>query len=410
MREKSVRIVSIDARYRKEAYPFIPIYSNAIGTYITGQHIDPNKPETKGNLTKAEMENPQTLTAEKKAKFPYLILPEVRVPLTHLRSFNLSVDETGAYINPKDAAEYDFYMLQTDKVAKNKDSVLEGTHYFYVENLEAEAEVRIGSRKLRFEAETLVRSKGSLAKYKEIALLLNYKLADFRVNINSSERILEDKILDACEKYPSDVVRCFSEEAERDLFILRAEHVGIITRKGESFFDGSQYLGDSLDAVKKFLLTESGSRYERRYQSQLAARENEPKSVSTEKSNAERFETLVDKCSRYILTEFWDDALNFYQEAFTINPENPILAKLKTQIDMGMNNTPKNDEKPKSIEPPKIDNPVPLTKEELEANYASKDRRSLMATAMRLELDKEAMTALNEDELRVAIINKKLGI
>lgn len=406
MRTKKVRIVSVDKRYMKEAYPFIPIFDDRMGAYITGQHIDPNDPSTRENLTRLEMENPSTISMEKRKRFPHIIIAEERMPLMHLRSFNLSVDETGNYINQKDAAEFNFFALHKYMIAPSKDQVKEGTHYFYIENLEAEAEFRLSKKKLRYEAEKFIREKANMSKYRDIALMLNYHIKEFRANVNAPESILEDKIVQACEEYPADVIKCFSEEAERDIFILRAEYNGLIVRKGDSFFDGSQYLGDSIEDIKKFVKTEDGSRYERRWASQLAKVTNEPKAISADKSRKERFESLVDKCSRFIITGFFDDALNFYQEAFTLDPENSILVTLKEQIDNGT--------KGSTII---LDIANAETSEELSAEdfktsliekYNSKNRQSLIATCRQLKFEVEVYTNLEDEGIRNLIIEYKI--
>lgn len=403
MRKQIVRIVSIDKRYRKESYPFVPIYNHSIGTYITGQHVDPNLPETKGRLTTEEMEHPERMTAERKKMYPYIIQPEVRVPLTHLRSFNIATDEVGHPVNPKDHAEYIFFSLQTEQVAKSKSAVVAGQHYFYIENLESEATERLEKGKMRFEAEKLVREKGTLQRFKDIALLLNYKIKDFRINVNVSETILQDKIIEACNSNPADVLRCFSPESEKDLFILRAESLGLITRRGDSFFDGAQYLGDNLEDIKKFLKTEDGGRYERRWAAQSAASLNEPKSVAKENNDKERLEVLIGKCAQYIITGRLDDARNFYQEAFIIDPENEVLKKLYAQL----NETKIEDKKIEGEG--KEDESFEEKKKALEEKYAGKDRKSLNMSAAHLNFEVD-IKDLSDEELRTLIINSKLAI
>jgi hypothetical protein len=385
MRKQIVRIVSVDKRYQKEPYPFIPIYNERIGNYITGQHLDASNPATKGRFTKSELENPETISMEKRAKFPYIIFPEYRYPLSHLRSFDLSVDEVGDPINQKDHAEFEFFKLQ-DNVAPSKDDVRAGVHYFYIENLEAEAENRLSKRNLRFEAEKLIREKANFSKIKEVALVLNYRLKDFRVNINASEQIITDEVYTACEKYPQDVIRCFSEESMTEIFILKAEFNNIITRRGSSFFDGSQYLGDSIDDVKKYLKTEEGQRYERRWKTQLAKIENISPYQEKKENDSERFESLIEKCSKAILLGDTDNAEKLYQEAFLLDAANPILVKIKESL------TPKNNNDSEKPEPE-------LTEEQLREKFQGKNRNSLAATCRVYKIAPEEYQDKTDEEV-----------
>lgn len=411
MRTQKVRIVAVDKRYMKEPYPFIPIYNERIGTYVTGQHVDPNDPSTKDNLTKEDMEHPEKISIKKKKRFPYIILPEVRLPLLHLRSFDLTVDETGNYVNQKDATEFNFFKQHTDIIAPSRDQFKVGAHYFYIENLEAEAAARLNKGKMRFEAEKLIREKGSFSKFKDIALVLNHRVKDFRVNVNASETILEDKILQACSEYPADVIKCFGEESKMDIFILRAEYQGLITRKGNAFFDGSQYLGDSLDDVKKFIKTEDGSRYERRWAGQLAGAEFEPKEVTAGKERELRFNTLIDKCSRFILTGYYEDALAFYQEAYSIDPENPILQTLREKIDAGMaGDKVPSDKKIKSSDNSDLLDGQSDTKlrDEIMEKYKNKERSSLVTSCHISGIGKDVYGNMSDDEIRELLVSKEM--
>lgn len=396
MRKQVVRIVSVDKRYMKEPYPYVPIFNERIGTYVTGQHIDPRDQRTSGNLTRLEIEDPSKIPAEKMKKFPHVIQAEIRLPLTHLRSFDISVDETGEYINKKDAAEFNFYKIQ-DNIASSKSKIVPGEHLFYIEDLEDEARVRVSNRKLRYEAENLVREKGGFAKYKDIALILNYKIKDFRVNINASEAILEDKILEACETHPQEVVRCFDADADEDLFILKAEAQGLIARVGNSFFDGSQFLGDNLDEIKKFIRTEAGARYQRRWAQQLGVSQNMPQEASHEELKKQRFDTLIEKSSKLLITGFIEDAVRFYQEAYTLDPKNPVLSQLKSEIDLKMESKPTSE------------TDVESKKEEYIKKLESRDKRALVGTLVGLKVDASTFNGLDDDALRDLIIKTKFG-
>lgn len=329
-REQKVRIVSVDRRYRLEPYPAMPIFNHKLGTYITGQHVNPSDTSTKNNLTVKEMLGETVLSAEKQKRFPYIITPEVRVPLVNLRWFDLSVDEAGDYINPKDAAEYRFFELQ-DFVAKSKESVIPGTHYFYVENIEKEAEERVSTRQMRYKAQKLVIENTNINRYKEIALLLNYRVDKISILVdNLSDVVIQDKILEACETHPYEVIRCFEKGAAEDIFILKAASYQIIQMKGKSFFDGQEYLGDTLEAVKKFMHTENGKKYMLRWSRHISEREDSVDEFSD--TEAKRMENVLSQLSMAIIDEDWSKAKSLVEQGELIDFKNADLIKLAAKI------------------------------------------------------------------------------
>lgn len=344
MLEKKARIISLDKRYRKEAYPAVPMFHDKIGTFITGQHIDPVYPETKNNLTIAEMMGEVALSPDKLKRFPYIIVPEVRVPIENGRTFDLSQHEDGSYRNPKDKAEFDFIKLQPF-VSANKTLYKDGTHYFYVEDLQAEAQERVSIREKRYQAEKLVRETAGISKYRDIALLLNYKISEFRMNMDHmSEVQIQDRLLDACEKWPNEVVSCFNASAEEQLFILKAVYKGIIRREGISFFDGQQFLGDTVEEVIKFMRDEKGSKYKLRW-TQLLYKSNEPAAgKSASELDEERYNTLKGEIALAILDNNLEKAKKLYEQAVIIHPDSKELEQFKSRLE------PKQEPKSKSLE------------------------------------------------------------
>ena len=340
MIEKKVRIVSLDKRYRKEAYPSIPIFNSKIGTYETGQHINPADPTTKDNLTTAEMLGEVMIPAEKLKKFPHIIVPEVRVPIEHLRQFNLSTHEDGSYVNPKDVAEFNL-IKQFDFVAPTKAQYKTTAHYFYIEDLQAEATIRVNARELRFRAEKLVRENATVSKYKDLAILLNYKIPSAKFLIdNMSELMIQDKLFDACETNPNAVISCFADSAHEDLFILKAAQYGIITRKGASFYDNEQFLGDSVEEVKRFIRKEEGMRYKIRWGSHIAKRENKEYDEQSSGSQEARFKTILSEIALAIVNEDKALADSLYEQALMINADSQELTKIKGKIDLLDGNKP----------------------------------------------------------------------
>ena len=128
-----VRVIAKDQRYKEKPYPAIPVLDDGIGAYITGQHIVPGVPKTENNLTMAEMIGTKDLTIAKKKMFPFVINPENPTHIFHMMKLNLSKNSKNEYINAKDKALFDFFLLQKF-VSPSLSEFREGYNYFYIED------------------------------------------------------------------------------------------------------------------------------------------------------------------------------------------------------------------------------------------------------------------------------------
>ena len=264
IREKIVRVISVDKRYVKQPYPAIAIWDNSKHCYLTGQHIDPSIPKTRNNLTVDEMTGKKMPSEEKLARFPYIINPENNIPIIHMRKLNISVDEKGNAVNPVDMALFIFIKHYCSFVANSKKSVRPGTDFFYIEDLETEAEEQIKASDLRYEAEKCIRENASIQKLKDIALMLNYKIKNFSIPVDQmSETRIKGELLKVCEKNPSEVISCFGKDVNEELYIYKLVKYGILENKGGAFFDGSQIIGTNVDNVKIYM--KSGNSENQRY-------------------------------------------------------------------------------------------------------------------------------------------------
>lgn len=254
IREKIVRVIAVDKRYVKQPYPAIAIWDNAKHCYLTGQHIDPSVPKTRGNLTVDEMTGKKALSEEKALRFPFIINPENNIPIIHMEKLNITLDEKGNPVNPNDMAKFVFVKYFCSFVAKSKKSVRPGTDFFYIEDLETEAEERVQESDLIYEAEKCIREKTSIRNMKDIALMLNYKIKNFSIPIDSmSEVRIKDELLKACKNNYNEVISCFREDANEELYIYKLVKHGILEQKNGAFFDGSQIIGTSVDTVKVYM-------------------------------------------------------------------------------------------------------------------------------------------------------------
>lgn len=334
---EKVRIVSVDKRYRLELYPFMPIFNSRLDNYITGQHVDHSDPTTFNYLTKEEIDGTVKLTPEKRAKFPHLIKHDERVSLLHLREFNISKHEDGSPVNPKDVAELNFFKLQ-EIVASSKDKVKPGQHYFYIEDKQAEAKSRVSERSLRYEAEKLFREQSKERSLKETALLLNHYTRSNAINVNTfTEVMIQDAILDACEKNPRDVIKAYAEGSSDDLFYLRLVDKSVIRKEGTSFLDGNTYLGDTIEDIKKFVTTKEGESFLKRWQYQLGVQENPSKYETIKNLDEDRYDTLLKECAFNMALKNYEKALTLYNDAIILKPNSKELAIFKEEIDSVLN-------------------------------------------------------------------------
>lgn len=252
---KKTRIVQIVAnrnKYTKFPFMAVPRWNSQLNTYETGQHIIPGVTSLDDGLTVDEMTGAKPLSEEKARKFPYVINPDDQQPLVHLVKLNLSTDEQGKYIHYKDYALYNFFVNHTDAVAKSKDEYIVDKHLFYVQDNEVEAEKRITKRKLIFKAQAKVQENVSINRLQDLALLISYNAVGYSINPNATMNQLEDSIMEACEKYPEEVLNCFEMGAQDQLFILKLVNKQIIDHRDTGYFDGAVFLGNTVIDVIDF--------------------------------------------------------------------------------------------------------------------------------------------------------------
>lgn len=255
MKRKIVEIIATDKRYMENTYPFRPIFDETINTYLTGQHISTD-PKTKGNLTLQEMLGEVILSEEKRSKFPYVInpSPDNVFPLFNRRKFDLSTNDDGTLANPKDAAEFQMFSEHSWMVAKKRSAVRLGKDYFYINDVEADAKDVVSKEDMIYDALKFIREECSMERYKEIALLLNYKIKAFHINVDKmSDVLVRSKLYEACKTHPEVVLSCKLDGSNEDLFILKAAAYGIIKRVGEDYYDGPMFIGKGLSGAKAFL-------------------------------------------------------------------------------------------------------------------------------------------------------------
>ncbi len=250
--KRVVKLIAVDNRYKGSTYPFIPVYDIGLGTYRTGQHIDPKDPDTLGNLTLEEMTGKKELSPEKRKKFPYVIDPKATYNLHNGMEWDLTVDEDGRSLNAKDVAIEHFVRAEGWMVAPQRSKVIPRKHYFYIKDEIFEAKERVSNSEISYNAEKFVREGLTPEGLRDVGLVLNYKVKEFIYEPNTTtELMLKDKVLELCKTKPQKVLECKEPGTEDDIYILKLVLHGLITQRGTDFYDGSRFIGKDLDDVKK---------------------------------------------------------------------------------------------------------------------------------------------------------------
>ena len=250
---KVVRLIAKDGRYKKQPYPAIPVKDDAMGTYITGQHIIPGIPETENNLTSAEMLGKKELTVKKKNKFPFVINPDNPTHMFHMKKYNLSQKSNGDYIHAQDKAHIDFFLLQKF-VAPSLAEFRKGYHYFYIEDKEKEANDSISKQDRIYKAMKFVKEHTSIRSLEDIALYLNFKIKKFNIPTKVLSKIqLEEKIMNACKTHPDFVSECFSKWAKEIMYVLKLVDYDIVSLKNGAFYDGSTFIGNTPESILAYI-------------------------------------------------------------------------------------------------------------------------------------------------------------
>lgn len=252
---KIVRFIANDRKYRTEPYPAVAPLDSVMNTYVTGQHIDPSDPSTKGNLTLAEITGEKEIKPESRARlFPFVINDVDPVMIIHNKPYDCRVDKKGIPLNQKDYTEANFIILQKALVAPSKREVTP-RHKFYLEDKDAEAKAYVNNADAKYEAEKLIREKASLEDYKDIIQMLNLTISGFNVNYkNLTDTRLKEILLKQAEKDPASIKKAFTREGKDLLFVAKLVDANIINHKvGNGYYDGERFLAQDIKTLVMFI-------------------------------------------------------------------------------------------------------------------------------------------------------------
>lgn len=254
MRQKRlVKIISVDKRYISTPYPFVPVFDGDINTFLTGQHIDSRVKGTHDNLSVEEMTNVRPLTAEKAAKFKFVINPLNEYPIINGMVLDITKDN-GEYVNARDGALYDMWKNHGYKIAHSRLKVRKGYDYFYIKDEYEEAVEELSHDDLVYDAMKLVKEKTHVGNYADIAMLISYRVKGFFLTTdNKSEVVIKNKLLQVCKEKPKEVIECFNKSADEDIKVLKFSKYNILQKRGSDFFDGDRFIGRTIKDVLSYM-------------------------------------------------------------------------------------------------------------------------------------------------------------
>jgi hypothetical protein len=227
--------------YRKSHWTIPIVLENDI--WYTGQ-----------DLSYEKMTNPEKVTAEDRAKYPYIINPDNYYKIPNNRIFDME--------DASDAAIYKLAII-SGKMAKTKDDFNQSVHVGYFEDKAAEANSIV--EKTTFEFKALEKAMNlSQNDIDGIILMLNYttKKEDFNVDpkvASQNEKLAG--LYSIAKKEPKIFLNCFEEYnpfVKEDLFIFKLIHNGLIKKSGPDYYESTNgikgsYIGSTLNKVKDFI-------------------------------------------------------------------------------------------------------------------------------------------------------------
>jgi hypothetical protein len=240
---RKVRLIAMKSTYRKEALRVVAIAHG--NTFITGQGVIPGEPSTEGGLTANQMLGIDPLTEEQKRRFPFIVDPKTIYKFQHNYIFDLD--------NPEHEQLLKFLLTVAPGVAPSLREFRKGKHTHYIEDAVEEAKVAVQGVNVMYEALKHIK-ESSFEKVKDVAMYFNYSRKGFSINMKSASA---DEVYGAlykvCQDEPNEIIKCFSRAMQDEMLVIKMIEMGVITQKGSDFFEGSDFLGSSMNATIEFI-------------------------------------------------------------------------------------------------------------------------------------------------------------
>ena len=297
---QKVKVITPKGKYTRSPYQHAIPVSIKSRLPVTGQeHVitQPAKWSGDEKLTPAEK------TALQMGASPFIINPANHILIMHGYEYDNSYDSTigvgkdgndkeieRVYVNPKDHAELTAILASSESpVARSKAEYNKNKHNFYVDDKEKEAQEKINTIDLSFEAENFVRNEMGSGRFPEVVIYLGYAVPEYKATPgNLSDTRIKSLVLDACRKFPQEVLKMRGPGATRVVFVTKVISHGIIQRKkNNDFYYGDIYIGPNFDSVVEWMEDRRNSHIVTKWQNTLDYKDKKSKEAPTPEPNVE---------------------------------------------------------------------------------------------------------------------------
>jgi hypothetical protein len=316
-----VRLIAVNKAGKKA--PLVLLAPEWNNTFVTGQHIDPSDPLTADNLTRDQMLGKVPLRQDQRERFPFVINPEEPMQFYNGQTFNTE--------NPKERCILEFIKYAGKHiVAHTKSEYNRQRHSHYLSDREMDANNEVKKFSLTMRAANLV-DNSSQERLNEVALYLNYAIPGLGVDIRTySINRIKAEIFKLCQDQPGKVIDAYSDEKKNDVFILNLSHQGIIQRRENGFYDGSRYIGNTIEAVRDFMKNRNNVHVVERWERDFLVKTNQV--VIKEDPNVKINEHL-NRAKVLIVDNRLEDAAKEIVAVQSIKPNHPEIAVLRKKIE-----------------------------------------------------------------------------
>lgn len=316
-----VRLIAVSKAGKKA--PLILLAPEWNNTFVTGQHIDSNDPTTADNLTPDQMFGKVPLRADQREKFPFVINPENPMQFYNGQSFNSD--------DPKDRCILDFIKYAgKHTVAHSKAEFNRQRHSHYLSDQEMDANTEVKKFSLTMRAANMV-DNSSQERLNEVALYLNYAIPGLGVDIRTySLNRIKAELFKLCQEQPGKVLDAYSDEKKKDVFILNLSHQGIIQRRENGFYDGTRYIGNTIEAVRDFMKSKDNVHVVERWEREFLVKTNQ---VVTKEDPNTKINEHLNRAKVLIIDERFEDAAKEIVAVQSIKPNHPEIAVLRKKIE-----------------------------------------------------------------------------
>lgn len=206
--EERIKIYAVNKKYKEKPFLVTAVTDPIKKVYVTGQE----------HLSKTDLSNSELVISHKEN---YMVRNGDELILRKKNEkYELSRD-------------YALYCLLrvVPEIANSKDEVINGSHLFYMQNFEQEAEKKISTSKVRAQAYAKVANFVSLTDMADMLFYFGETAA------NASHKRAEAKIYELVEAKPAEVIEYFdkSEMSTKIVFIKKLLYYNIVKKQTNGY-------------------------------------------------------------------------------------------------------------------------------------------------------------------------------